>query len=367
MFRFFVIRCMNLEAEIVGRLLGRVVMWMMIAAPGALIFGPIGMYVWPFVYMICCRNSYNKLREKTDGFVSNMIDSVFRKIFTSYWCLSRAIGDQWNEININILIDSCIDLNMRDMFGKSLIIYACEKGMTEVANKLIDKGADIDVVDKYGETALMCACVRSRTEIADKLIDEGADVNVVGAYGETALIWACANDMTEVASKLIDKGADVNKVDKYGRTALVYACVRGMTEVARKLINKGIDVKEISTKLSTSDQNTFIKGANKYLVEEIKALNLPLNNIEKEMPDRLKVISDLRKFLGEINKNIKPDKDVFDELKDRWKEHEYDLNQLTIRCINVCKNLNTDVASSSINRPVIENINRVDYSRGCVL
>ncbi|MBP5427242.1 MAG: hypothetical protein J6Y29_05070, partial [Clostridiales bacterium] len=110
---------------------------------------------------------------------------------------------------------------------------------------------------------------------------------------------------------------------------------------------------------------------NKYLIEEIKALNLPLDNIEKEMPGRFSKISDLRKFFSEINKNIKPEENVFDELKNRWREHEYDLNESLLRCINVCRNLNTDEVSSSIDikgkalesRTVINSISKVDNSR----
>ncbi|MBP5427330.1 MAG: hypothetical protein J6Y29_05535, partial [Clostridiales bacterium] len=106
--------------------------------------------------------------------------------------------------------------------------------------------------------------------------------------------------------------------------------------------------------------------------EGIKALNLPLDNIEKGMPDRLKEISNLRKFFGEINKNIKQDKAIFEELKDRWIKYEYDLNQLTIRCINVCSNFKKDEALSSIdkkrnvikNGPIIEDISKGSYSKG---
>ncbi|MBP5427333.1 MAG: hypothetical protein J6Y29_05550, partial [Clostridiales bacterium] len=109
--------------------------------------------------------------------------------------------------------------------------------------------------------------------------------------------------------------------------------------------------------------------------EGIKALNLPLDNIEKGMPDRLKEISNLRKFFGEINKNIKQDKAIFEKLKDRWIKYEYDLNQLTIRCINVCRILEKDEESTSLNKRrkvtdnglVIENISEGNCSKRCKL
>jgi len=57
------------------------------------------------------------------------------------------------------------------------LIFAAEKGHTDIAKSLISVGAKLDVEDGYQSTALSWAAREGRTEIANSLIAAGAKLD----------------------------------------------------------------------------------------------------------------------------------------------------------------------------------------------
>jgi len=55
---------------------------------------------------------------------------------------------------------------------------------------LLKKGANVNAKDKYGGTALMYAAVKGHKEVVELLIENGADVNAKNIMGKTALMSA---------------------------------------------------------------------------------------------------------------------------------------------------------------------------------
>ena len=89
-------------------------------------------------------------------------------------------------------------------------MVAARNGNAKIVQTLIDEGANLDAKDIYGETALMYAIGYRHTMIAKTLIDEGASVNEEDVAGMTALNIAMGQGNTEVAELLKEKGAEID-------------------------------------------------------------------------------------------------------------------------------------------------------------
>ena len=88
-------------------------------------------------------------------------------------------------------------------------MWACEKGMKEVALELIKTGyVKHEQVDNWGHTALILACEKGMKEVALELIKTGkSNPDHIDHHEKTALSWACEKSMKEVAYELVSIGA----------------------------------------------------------------------------------------------------------------------------------------------------------------
>ena len=69
-------------------------------------------------------------------------------------------------------VDDTVDVNEKDLGGKTALHYACMYGKYSTATLLLDHGADIEAVtNNCKSTPLMCACINGRTSIRKLLLD----------------------------------------------------------------------------------------------------------------------------------------------------------------------------------------------------
>lgn len=59
----------------------------------------------------------------------------------------------------------------------------------ETVKLLLEKGADVNARNKWGKTALMYAADEGHTDIVKLLVEKGADVDATGNDGKTAMMW----------------------------------------------------------------------------------------------------------------------------------------------------------------------------------
>jgi ankyrin repeat protein len=204
---------------------------------------------------------------------------------------------------VKALIDKGANINAKDKNGRTALMWASEKGYTEIVkllrekgaigtikidlyliesaqkgdiagvNALLNKGADVNAKDKDGWTALMEASNNGHTEIVKALIDKGANINAKDKNGRTALMWASLFGNTEIVKMLLNKGADVNAKDKDGSSALTEALVKGHTEVVKALLKKGANVHVIHIKAASYKKHTeIVKLLMKAMSEKEKGL-----------------------------------------------------------------------------------------------
>jgi len=173
-------------------------------------------------------------------------------------------------------ISRCIklgaDVNAEHYFNETALMYASEKGYTDIVRLLIDNNAYVDAKDGGGMTALMYASREGHVDIVRLLLDKNADVNTFDVGGDgtalvyasrkghvdivrllldkdakddgcmIALMYASEKGYTDIVRLLIDKDTDVNSKDGDGMTALMYASRKGHIDIVRLLVDKDVDV-----------------------------------------------------------------------------------------------------------------------------
>jgi hypothetical protein len=150
--------------------------------------------------------------------------------------LTRAIRDGEDE-KADKLIKRGENINARDDYGWTPLMYAVLGNNIEVIQNLLAQGADINAQDKDGVTPLIASILYSpqpfmiqympeknkrAADIPLILIEKGADPNLADSGGNPPLIYAVVGSHAPVVEALLAKGANPNRADNYGRTALYF-------------------------------------------------------------------------------------------------------------------------------------------------
>jgi hypothetical protein len=122
-----------------------------------------------------------------------------------------------NSHALQKLLEYPIDINLKNQYGDTLLIWVSRNGQTEIFHQLLVKGADVNIKDKNGDTALMCAVKNGHTDIVQQSLKNNTDANIK----DNALIWAAENGHTEIVEQLLAKGVDINIQKHNGDTALI--------------------------------------------------------------------------------------------------------------------------------------------------
>ncbi len=103
----------------------------------------------------------------------------------------------------------------------------------------LDKGADVNAKNIYGITPLLYAVDMGNYDLAKLLIDRGADVNYLPPYDPPAIAGAIIHNRDTILKLLLESGADPDLKDKFGYTPLAYAIYFGNYYAADLLLFYG--------------------------------------------------------------------------------------------------------------------------------
>ena len=138
-----------------------------------------------------------------------------------------------------LLLDAGVDPNQVSSGDRSALMWAAQRGNTEIVRLLLDKGAKV----RENNAAMIKAVTVSPRghrkevpEIVKMLIEHGADVNTRFPYKNwTLLMFAVDNGFTESVKILLANGADAGAKDKDGKTALDLAKEKGRGKIVKLL------------------------------------------------------------------------------------------------------------------------------------
>jgi ankyrin repeat protein len=134
------------------------------------------------------------------------------------------------------LLEEGLNVNIKDLEGRTALMYASYNGHTEIMKKLIEKGALVNEPDSYGRTALMMASSGPYPAAVKLLLDHQADPNIADTDEHfTALMYAAAEGHLDVVRILLSYRADPALKDVDGDDAITFANNNGHREVATLL------------------------------------------------------------------------------------------------------------------------------------
>ena len=108
-----------------------------------------------------------------------------------------------------LLIDKATDIDAVDKYGADALFWATLEGNSEIVSYLISEGADVNspAGSSIGRTALMYAAEKGYTEIVRELLETDVNLHVRSKDSKTALNFALDNNHQEIAVMLKLAGA----------------------------------------------------------------------------------------------------------------------------------------------------------------
>ena len=132
---------------------------------------------------------------------------------------------------VEAFIASGADVNARDRYGMTPLLFACLSHDLKVTRSLIAAGADVSATDSSRRNCFLAAAERASTaansttisRLLGSLTEAGADLNARDRNSRTALMMAAAHGDYWMAKNLLELGADTDLTDTHGLTALDHA------------------------------------------------------------------------------------------------------------------------------------------------
>lgn len=164
---------------------------------------------------------------------------------------NNGVSPLWHAVDANsakaakwlLKRGSKVDLHLRT--GKEIdptpFLHAGAKGYTEMIEILLPYQPDVSIRNGYGGSALIPACEKGHVSTVKILLEKSdVDVNLINNLHWTALMEAVVlgdggNVHQEIIKMLLEHGADITIPDKNGITALTHAEKKGYKEIVKML------------------------------------------------------------------------------------------------------------------------------------
>ncbi|MEA3496265.1 MAG: ankyrin repeat domain-containing protein, partial [Bacteroidota bacterium] len=160
-----------------------------------------------------------------------------------YDLLKAAYDGKTHEVVM--LIKDSTDVNFKDAYGCTALIYASQQGHIDIVKILHFNGAKINDKVRYGgNTALMIASKHNRHQVVNFLIKKGAKINEKNSRGLTPLHYSTAYGYDTTTDMLLYYGADISIKDNDSNTAFIISSFTAKVNTAKLLLDYGAKINE---------------------------------------------------------------------------------------------------------------------------
>ena len=152
--------------------------------------------------------------------------------------LIRAASSGYVDI-VDLLLSRGADPTKSNWYGSALHC-AAEAGKCESIRRLLDSGMNINLRDDFGRTPLHCATDKPHILAIDLLLDNGANPGLHDDIGETLVhLAAQIGDEPLMRRLLLDRRVDILATTVRRTTVLHYAALGGSANIVRMLLDMG--------------------------------------------------------------------------------------------------------------------------------
>ena len=128
-----------------------------------------------------------------------------------------------NLTEVHRLLYQGADINSKDKYGNTPLIWASLYGHLHVVRILIGRGSDVDLPNNDKSTALMKASQEGHLKIVNELLVTNAKVDLKNKKGWTSLMYASDKEQLDIVRILLAYGADPTIQNNNGKSAADYA------------------------------------------------------------------------------------------------------------------------------------------------
>jgi ankyrin repeat protein len=166
-----------------------------------------------------------------------------------------------------ILDTESVNLNAKDQYGHTALMWAAFLGDDKVVQMLLSKGANVKAQGGFYGTALQAASLGGQDKVVQMLLSKGVNVNaqikgLSKSFG-TALQVASAAGHDKTVQVLLSKGANVNAQSRFHSTALHEASHGGHDKTVQVLLSEGANVNAQDPFYGTALQAASLRGHDK--------------------------------------------------------------------------------------------------------
>lgn len=199
---------------------------------------------------------YSRFIMRTLGSFSILFFCNTQNIMGSELNIATEIGDTTKVKN---LLKKGGNINERDSFGRTPLIYAALNGHDRIINMLIGSHADIHAKDDFGQTAFIAAVNRGHVNTAEILLKNGANPSTPNSEDMLPIFIAFEREDFEMVDLLLKYGIKINTMDKKGRTVLQRIIESNQVELVRTILRRGIDERYIVHLAASVGDTTLLK------------------------------------------------------------------------------------------------------------
>lgn len=148
--------------------------------------------------------------------------------------------------------------------NSSLLHYAAEHKLPEMATELLKHGANIHATDAYQDTALHSAAFRNDTATMAVLLKHGANIHAKNQKGNTALHYAARRNNQEAAQLLLKHQANHSEANHQGETPMEIALRNDNMDIFLLMMDEKAP---LSRKLARLMEEQLERSGNRVLAE----------------------------------------------------------------------------------------------------